>query len=249
MADAPAHSDASARLCVIPVRAGSKGLAHKNIRPFLGRPLLAHSVAQARDSGCFEGGLSSIAVSSESPEYLAKADEAGANDLVERPAALASDTAGSIDVLLHALEICEARAGHRFDTICLLQATSPLRRGEDIARAVETLETCGFDSVLGVSASKGSPYATLLEPEGDCYALSKPPDQAVTRRQDLPPVFQINGALYVWRRAALVQHRASLCPRTGIHLMSALRSIDIDDAVDWAFAELAADLLATDPDL
>lgn len=242
-------ADTRSRLCVIPVRAGSKGLPHKNIRPFLGRPLLAHSVEQAKASGCFDGPFDCIAVSSDSPEYLDKAIAAGATQRVKRPATLASDTAGSIDVLLHALEVCEAQVGQPFDTVCLLQATSPLRRAQDIARAIETLETEGFDSVLGVSQAKGSPYATLLEPAQNGYALSKQPDQAVTRRQDLPPVFQINGALYVWDRTALAQHRASLCPRTGIHQMSALRSIDIDDATDWAFAELAADLLAADPDL
>jgi CMP-N-acetylneuraminic acid synthetase len=243
-------ADTRARLCVIPVRAGSKGLTHKNIRPFLGRPLLAHSVEQAKDSGCFDGPFDCIAVSSDSPDYLDKATAAGATDRVERPAALASDTAGSIEVLLHALEICEARVGRPFDTVCLLQATSPLRRAQDIADAIATLETDGFDSVLGVMRAKGSPYATLLEPTPDgSHALSKQPDRAVTRRQDLPPVFQINGAVYVWQRAALMQHCAALCPHTGIHRMSALRSIDIDDAVDWAFAELAASLLADDPTL
>lgn len=242
-------AEARLRLCVIPVRAGSKGLPHKNIRPFLGRPLLAHSIEQARDSGCFDGPLNCIAVSSDSSEYLDKATAAGATDRVERPAALASDTASSIDVLLHALEVCEARIGQPFDTVCLLQATSPLRRAQDISQAIETLETGAFDSVLGVSRAKGSPYATLLEPVANGYGLSKQPEHAVTRRQDLPPVFQINGAIYVWDRTALAQHRAALCPRTGIHQMSALRSIDIDDATDWAFAELAADLLAADPTL
>ena len=172
-------TDAPARLCVIPVRSGSKGLAHKNIRPFLGKPLLAHSVEQARDSNRF----SHIAVSSDSRDYLDKASAAGATDLVERPAKLASDTAGSIDVLLHALEICEARAGHVFETICLLQATSPLRRPSDIADAIETLETGDLDAVLGVMQAKGSPYATLLEPgDGGSYVLSKQPEHAVTRR-------------------------------------------------------------------
>ena len=241
------------RLCVIPVRAGSKGLPDKNIRPFLGHPLLAHSVIQARDSGCFARPCDGIAVSSDSADYLQKAADAGATALIERPAVLASDTAGSIDVLLHALEICETQARQRFDTVCLLQATSPLRQARDIVQAIGALETGGYDSVLSVSRAKASPYATLLEPVSpDCeagYVLSKQPDRAVTRRQDLPAVFQINGAIYVWDRTALEQHRAALCPRTGIHQMSALRSIDIDDATDWAFAELAATLLATDPDL
>lgn len=239
-------TETRSRLCVIPVRAGSKGLPGKNIRPFLGKPLLAHSVEQARDSGCF----ACIAVSSDSDDYLAKARDAGATDLIKRPAGLANDTAGSIDVLLHALEICEARNERPFDTVCLVQATSPLRRAQDISDAVAILETGGFDSVLGVMRAKGSPYATLLEPvSGGSFTLSKQLDRAVTRRQEQPPVFQINGAVYAWRRSALMQNRAALCPRTGIHPMSALRSIDIDDAIDWAFAELAADLLNADPTL
>lgn len=229
-----AEAAPSAALCVIPVRSGSKGVPHKNIRPFLGRPLLAHSVGHARDAGRF----ADIAVSSDSDDYLAIGSAAGATLALKRPDELASDTAGSIDVLLHALAEAEARTGRRYGTVCLLQATSPLRQPEDVAGAVDLLEQGGFDCVVGVQAAKASPYFTLVEEgAGGGVALSKPLPEGIVRRQDAPAVWQINGAVYAWRREALAEQRRVLCRSTGLWKMPMLRSLDIDTAEDWLIAE------------
>lgn len=236
-------TNAADRLCIIPARAGSKGLPHKNVRPFCGRPLLSHSVGHALDCGLF----GAIAVTSDSDRYLKIAQEAGATHLIKRPAELASDTVGSIEVLLHALDWIEAETGATFDTVCLLQPTSPLREPDHIAAVVEKLETGDLDSVVAVMAAKASPYFTLVEPDpgGRTVSLSKSTTRAVERRQDIPTVYQITGSVYAWTARALRTQRSSLCDRTGIVEMPRLNSIDIDDADDWAFAELAAELLAT----
>ncbi|AEI96309.1 acylneuraminate cytidylyltransferase family protein [Roseobacter litoralis] len=229
------------RLCVIPVRAGSKGLPDKNIREFRGKPLVAHSVQQAIAANIF----AEVAVSSDSDAYLEIARQAGATRCLKRPAELASDTAGSIEVVAHALVACEEAAQRRYGSITLLQATSPLREGRHIRESVAQLEEYGFDSVLSVTPAKNSPYFNMLEFDhhSATYVLSKPLDAGVLRRQDAPEVFQLNGSIYVWSRSAFLSQGKSICDRTGIYVMPPLNSVDIDTQDDWAFAELAAKLL------
>ena len=230
------------RLCIIPARAGSKGVPNKNIREFMGKPLLVHSIEQAIESGQFD----TIAVSSDSPLYLDIAREAGANFLIDRPEYLASDTATTIDVLVHALEEAEQIKKKEFASVCLLQATSPLRRFGDIAEAIEVREEGGFDSVLSVCEAKNSPYFNLVEQKtsGDGVEISKQLNKVVTRRQDAPSIYQINGSIYVWSRQALIQQRKSLCTKTGIYLMPGLRSVDIDSEEDWKIAEAFAQIIS-----
>ena len=186
-----------------------------------------------------------IALSSDSDEYLKIAEEAGADVMIKRPDELASDTAGSMDVILHALDVCETQVGAPFDTVCLLQVTSPLRAPHHIPEAIEKLETGAKDSVLSVAAAKNSPYFNMLEQDiqGQTYRLSKPLPAEVTRRQDAPSVFQLNVLIYVWNRDALLSQKTALCQNTDVYEMSALHSVVIDTQEDWAFAELAASLL------
>lgn len=186
-----------------------------------------------------------IALTSDSDTYLKIGQEAGVDKIIKRPDVLASDTAGSMDVVQHALEVCEAETGTPFDTVCLLQVTSPLRAPHHIPEAIEQLETGVKDSVLSVVAAKNSPYFNLLEhdPQSQSYQLSKPLPAEVTRRQDAPKVFQLNGSIYVWKRDSLLSQKTALCEQTDVYEMSSLHSVDIDTEEDWAFAELAATLL------
>ena len=229
------------QLCIIPVRSGSKGVPDKNIREFRGKPLLAHSIEQALQANIF----SEIVVSSDSKNYLEIARQAGATCCIERPAELATDTASSMDVVLHALETSERISGSVYSTITLLQATSPLRKSTDIRAAAALLEERCLDSVLSVTPAKNSPYFNLLEFDNDraTYMLSKPREDAVTRRQDAPAVFQLNGSIYVWARKALLSQKKALCEKTEVYVMPGLSSVDIDTEDDWAFAELAAELI------
>ncbi len=230
------------RLCIIPVRSGSKGVPHKNIRDFRGLPLVAHSIQHAISADIF----TDIAVSSDSDAYLEIAQKANATRCVKRPAELASDTAGSMDVLLHALSACETETGRRYSSVVLLQATSPLRQSSHIQETVAKLEEQNLDSVVSVTQAKNSPYFNLLEFDSDkgTYALSKSLEGGVQRRQDAPEVFQLNGSIYAWSREALIGQKKALCAKTGIYVMPSLYSVDIDTEDDWAFAELASDLLA-----
>ena len=117
------------RICTICARGGSKGVPNKNIRPLLGKPLIAHSIEQARASGLF----AALAVSSDSDAILAAAAAAGVEHLVKRPDAMASDQAAKLPAIQHCVKSVEEKTGQRFDIMVDLDATAPLRLAEDIA--------------------------------------------------------------------------------------------------------------------
>ena len=212
-------------------RGGSKGVTHKNLRPLAGRPLIAHSVEQARASGLFEA----IAVSSDSPEILAVAASAGADLLVRRPAELATDTAAKLPAIRHCLESVEQRSGQRFDVLVDLDATSPLRLPADIVGAVALLETGGAGNVITGAPARRSPYFNLVERRQDgTVGLSKPPSGPIVRRQDAPACFDMNASIYVWWRDDFLAHPAIFQDRTRLYEMPEERSIDIDSELDLA---------------
>ena len=224
----------SARLCTVLARGGSKGVPGKNIRPLGGRPLIVHSLDHARDSGLFDV----IAVSSDDDAILSVAREWGADVLVERPADMASDTAAKLPAILHCVEEAEAQTGKAFDQIVDLQPTSPLRVPEDIAAAVTLLEESGASNVITGSEAKCSPYFNLVEERDDgTVGLSKPTDPPIVRRQDAPACFDMNGSIYVWRRAVLFGNGALFQTGTRLYEMPEQRSIDIDTEVDFTIAE------------
>ena len=138
-------------ICVICARGGSKGLPNKNIRPLLGKPLLAWTIEQAKASKLFE----LVAVSSDASSILDVACSAGADLLVDRPAELASDTVSVLPAILHCLRAAEASAGHACETLVCLQATSPTRTVDDIRDAVALFHGSHADAVISGQEAKG----------------------------------------------------------------------------------------------
>ena len=124
------------RLCSVCVRGGSKGVPNKNIRPLLGKPLLIHSLDQARQSGLFD----CIAVSSDSPNILQMARDWGVDYAIERPEELATDSAAKLPVIQHCFQTTEKLSGINFDIVVDLDATSPLRNQSDLEGVLELLE-------------------------------------------------------------------------------------------------------------
>ena len=221
------------RVCTITVRAGSKGVPGKNWRPLAGVPLFGHSVIHAAESGLF----SHIVVTTDSPEVLESAKGYGATDLVVRPAALASDNAGKVPAIVHAVLEIERRIGAAFSTVVDLDATSPLRNKSDIVGAVALLETEGLESVVTGSESRRSPYFNLVEIDAatGVVGLSKHIGNGFLRRQDVPPTFDMNASIYVWNRDALVATPAVFFPTTKLFEMPPERSHDIDSELDFQF--------------
>ncbi len=181
-------------LTVIPARGGSKGLPGKNLRPLGGLPLIGHAIRCARTRG------GRVVVSTDSEEIAAVAREQGAEVPFLRPAELARDDSPTMPVLQHALAWMEKAEGRRFESLLLLEPTSPGRLPEDIDRAVTLLEQqSDADGVVACSEPHFNPfYVGVVVREGFLQpALPRP--APLLRRQDAPRFLRINGLLYLWR--------------------------------------------------
>lgn len=221
-------------ICTICARGGSKGVKNKNIRDLAGKPLIAHSLAQARASGLFDV----IAVSSDSPEILEVGRRHGADLLVERPAELATDTVAKIAAIRHCVEEAERITGERFDVVVDLDATSPLRLVEDIRGAVDMLQSEKVSNVITAAPARRSPYFNLVElGENGVVRLSKPLQKPIVRRQDSPRCFDMNASIYVWQRAALFDYPTVFNADTRLFVMPEERSTDIDNELDFEIVE------------
>jgi N-acylneuraminate cytidylyltransferase/CMP-N,N'-diacetyllegionaminic acid synthase len=222
-------------ICTICARGGSKGVVGKNARDLLGRPVLAWSIAQARETGLFDA----IAFSSDSVALLEAALEAGADIAVKRPDEMATDTAPKLPAIRHCLEQAIARTGTTPEIFVDLDVTSPLRLASDIAGAVDLLRQSGASNVITGARSRRSPYFNLVEQRADgSVGLSKSADPPIVRRQDAPRCFDMNASIYVWRVASFLQHPAVFYPDTRLFEMPEERSIDIDSDLDFTLVEL-----------
>ncbi|MCA9737913.1 MAG: acylneuraminate cytidylyltransferase family protein [Gemmatimonadota bacterium] len=220
-------------LGLIPARGGSKGVVRKNLRLAGGRTLLEHAV---RAAGAARR-LDAFAVTSDDPEIL---DAARALDapVVERPAGLAEDATPMVPVLVHALEEMERRTEARFDVVVLLQPTSPIRRGTDIDAAVERLtRDAAADSVIGVCRMDDVHPARMYRLEADDRLVPLDPERERLNRQDLPPVYYRNGAVYAVRRDTLVRDGRVMGARPAALVMPTAWLANVDDERDLLVAD------------
>ncbi|PSO15993.1 acylneuraminate cytidylyltransferase family protein [Bradyrhizobium sp. MOS003] len=222
-------------LCTICARGGSKGVVGKNARDLLGKPVLAWSIAQARETGLFDA----IAFSSDSDALLDAALKAGADIAVKRPDEMATDTAPKLPAIRHCLERAIAQTGRTPEIFVDLDVTSPLRLASDITGAVALLRESGTRNVITGAPARRSPYFNLVEQRTDgSVGLSKAADPPITRRQDAPRCFDMNASIYVWRVAPFLEQPAVFYPDTRLFEMPEERSIDIDSDLDFALVEL-----------
>jgi CMP-N,N'-diacetyllegionaminic acid synthase len=210
-------------LALIPARGGSKGLPGKNILSVCGRPLLAWSIDAARGSRYVDR----VVLSSEDAAIIAAARVCGCEVPFRRPDVLASDTASTTDVVLHALDALPG-----YDVVVLLQPTSPLRTASDIDTACEKFAASGAPACVSVSPVEQSPYWMYRLGDNDALLPIIEPSEG-TRRQDLPDVYALNGAIYVAETAWLRQARTFLTRDTVAHVMPTERALDIDTAADF----------------
>ena len=179
-------------IAVIPARSGSKGLPDKNIREINGKPLLAYTIEAALDSGCFD----IVHVSTDSEKYADIAREYGADVPFLRSAELASDTANTWDAVREALSRY-AEMGKTFETVMLMQPTTPLRTGEDVRAAYRLMQEKKARSVIAVCEVDHSPlWCDTIPEDGNMKGFGRK-DLAWVTRQELKPFYRVNGAIYL----------------------------------------------------
>jgi CMP-N,N'-diacetyllegionaminic acid synthase len=227
-------SSPSRVLGIIPARGSSKGIRRKNLVPLAGKPLLYYTAQAARGSRR----LTRTILSSEDDEIRNVALGLGVEVPFVRPGELATDEATSLSVVKHALQFVEDEEGRRYDVICLLQPTCPLRTSHDIDSALNLLEASDADAIVSLARVEDPhPMKMMLIRDGLVHPLFPDRWRETVRRQELPPTFYLNGAVYAVRRAALLEHDSLWGKKTAAYVMPPERSVNIDSTLDLKLAE------------
>lgn len=224
-------------LLTICARGGSKGLPSKNSRILSGKPLIAHSIDQAKSWGR----ASLILVSTDSPEIREIANKYGAETPFLRPAELSTDSAGKLPVLSHALRQAEIFRGESFDVVVDLDPTAPIREPEDLTRALEIFLETRPNVCLSVTRARKNPYFNMVErdPASGKIQIVKKLATSVVSRQEAPPVYDINGSIYVYSRDFLLSDpRTVLDGTVEIYEMNPDSAFDIDSEREFIFTEV-----------
>lgn len=222
-------------LIVIPARGGSKGILRKNIKLLNDIPLILYTIKEAKKVFLDDH----IFVSTDDNEIKKVVEKSGLKIPILRPHDLATDTSGTYEVLLHAIDFYEKIKNYFPDTIVLLQPTSPFRNGKHIEEALK-LFTGDCEMVVSVKETKSNPYYLLREENQDGW-LVKSKEGNFTRRQDCPKVYELNGAIYIINVNSLREKAPHEFTRVRKYEMDELSSHDIDSELDWKLAEVLLD--------
>jgi N-acylneuraminate cytidylyltransferase len=215
-------------------RGGSKGLPGKNIRPLGGKPLIAWSIEQA----LAVKRIGHVFVSTDSEEIAAVAREYGAEVPFIRPAELARDDSPEWMAWRHALNYLQEKDGALPSAMVSVPATAPLRLPIDIENCLDEYEKGGVDMVITVSEAHRSPYFNMVKANADgTVGLVIPPQSAIARRQDAPPVYDMATVAYVARPEFILTHNAVFEGRVRAVNVPTERAIDIDTLLDFQMAE------------
>ena len=216
-------------LAIIPARGGSKGVPRKNIREVAGKPLIAWTILEARKSMYIDR----IIVSTDDQEISDVAQQWGCEIPFMRPEHLAQDNTPGIEPVIHAIESLPG-----YDYVVLLQPTSPLRTIEDIDGCIELCASKVACSCVSVTEPDKNPYWMFtIDVHGKMQPLLEG-KTLISRRQDLPAVYALNGAVYVADAKSIVETRSFITDDTVPYIMSKNNSIDVDTETDLIVAEI-----------
>lgn len=222
-------------LGLIPARGGSKGLPRKNIKPLLGKPLIAWTIEQALASRY----LDRLVVSTDDKEIAEISKKYGADVPFMRPKELAKDNAKGIDVVLHAIYWLKENDNRRqYDLIILLQPTSPLKTTEDIDKAIELLFLKEAKAIVSVCEVDHHPLWANTLPEDGCMKDFIKQEIMNKNRQELPVFYRLNGAIYLAYCNYIKKQKSFFGEKTFAYIMPKSRSVDIDDEIDFKLAEI-----------
>lgn len=213
-------------ICLIPARAGSKGLADKNMLFFDGKPMIYHTIDAAIESGMFN--KEDIYVSTDSLLYKEICEEREIN-VILRAEHLASDTATSYEVNEDFLKNFS-----RDQIFVLLQVTSPMRDGQDIKEALELYRTSGADHLVSYTKADKSPELYVSLDERGYIQGNFGIDRGY-RRQDRKEYYVPNGAMYISTKGKYLEDKSYFTDKTCAYIMSKKKSIDIDDRLDFNY--------------
>lgn len=217
-------------LIIIPARGGSKGVPRKNIKLLKGIPLIHYTIKAAQK--LFDNAL--ICVSTDDEEIKKVAEQTSLVVPFLRPKELASDSSGTYEVLMHAIEHF-ANNGYEADTLILLQPTSPFRTSSHIEEALKIYSN-EIDMVVSVKETPSNPYYVLFEEDENGY-LKKSKDANFIRRQDCPKVWEYNGAIYIININSLKKKTLNKFTKVRKFIMDDFSSHDIDTLFDWEIAK------------
>ena len=213
-------------LGLIPARGKSKGIPRKNIKNLCGKPLIAWTIEEALKSKK----LDNVVVSTDDEEIADIAQKYGADVPFMRPAELAGHSTPGIDTVLHAIDELPD-----FDSVLLLQPTSPLRTSTDIDSIINFAFSKNANSVVSVCVAPVHPFWVYKTSESKLISFTN--NEFVPCRQNLPEAYSLNGALYYAQSPWLIKNRCFVTPDTFAFQMPKCNSYDIDDVDDWIVAE------------
>jgi len=226
---------------LIPARGGSKGIHRKNLAPLAGKPLIQYTFEAALESKL----LDRVILSTDNPEIADFARSLNIEVPFFRPKSLATDTASTRSVQVHALKWLHDDEGTMPEVMVTLQPTSPLRNSMHIDEAIREFHSRNVDSVISVTPVNEHPYEVVGFADGQMFRPLERPD-GIVRRQEYPPYFFINGAIYVTRSSVLLDQDSGFGKTVYGYEMDPKQSIDIDNGLDLQIAQF---LLEANPAL
>lgn len=215
-------------LAVIPARGGSKGVPRKNIREVGGKPLIAWTIEEAKKSKYIDR----LILSSEDAEIIEVAKRWGCEVPFIRPEELAQDDTPGVETVLHTIKMLPG-----YDFVLLLQPTSPLRSVDDIDGCLEKCIETKANSCVTVTEAAKSPFWMYYLNEQDLLEPIIKTDKKYNNRQELPTLYELNGAVYVANKNWLINNRSFRSEHTTAYIMPKERSVDIDSEIDFGFIE------------
>lgn len=219
-------------VAIIPARGGSKGIPRKNIRDLNGKPLISYTIEEALKSKYIDR----VIVSTEDLEIAKISKSFGAEVPFLRPKELAQDDTPGIEPIIHAINYLLNDEKYNFDYVMCLQCTSPLRNSNQIDEAIDEIYKKDADSAVSVCESEVNPYWMKVIKDGKMIDYISD-NKFYARRQDLPTVYRLNGAIYIAKVGIILKNKNWYTDNTVPIIMDKISSVDIDDEIDFKFAE------------
>lgn len=224
-------------IAIIPARGGSKRIPRKNIKPFMGKPIIAYSIEAAIKSGLFD----EVMVSTDDDEIAKIAIQFGATVPFLRSKDTSNDFASTADVINEVLG-CYENNGYRFDVVCCIYATAPFVTAERLIEAVNAIKNDKFDSAFSCVAFSYPVLRGLVISE-DGYINMKWPEYKFSRSQDLPMFYHDAGQFYIAKIESFKRTKGFWGEKTAPIILSELEVQDLDTTTDWTLAEMKYSLL------